>query len=167
MRAPPSADAATDGHSNGFWSVAGRLSGRSFRKRRPLAGRPLAVGSAKSPIPGNISGARRIQGCVDGTGNGARMLRSAKGRWLGVGAVSVAGATVAVIALNRPPTGYGSLEDLVTDLGAAIEERDEERLAGLCRDPLGVPFERLARQHAALNYLTLLHEDRRWNFADS
>lgn len=69
--------------------------------------------------------------------------------------------------VNPSPQGFGSLEDLVTELSAAIEARDKGRINQLCYDSCDVPIDRLAGQHEELSYHAILREKPGWTKADS
>jgi|GEM_PF-3544844 len=84
-----------------------------------------------------------------------------------VGVLIVVGAWIFTIRRNAPPVGYTNLEDLVSTMATAIERNDEEQIQRLCHQPLEVGIDRLLSQHARLNYITLLHQNRMWKLADS
>ena len=79
----------------------------------------------------------------------------------------VAAVIVGVGTRASRKAGFSSLEALVQELAWAIEDGNPPRLDDLCHDPLEVSFERLVRQHAKLNYVTLLYRDRRWTASNS
>lgn len=98
---------------------------------------------------------------------GRDMWRRTKLRWFLVSAMTLAGVAIALVIWQRQPVGFDTLENLVVELAGIIEERDEGRLSRLSHDPIEVPFERLVRQHAKLNYVSLLHENRLWMSSNS
>ncbi len=95
------------------------------------------------------------------------MLRGKRNFRLIVRAVVIVGAVTAVVALTRTTKGYESLEELITQICWAIEDRDENTLKELCHVPTSVPFELIFQQNENLNYVKLLHEGQGWKYAYS
>lgn len=93
------------------------------------------------------------------------MWRRSRFTWIAVASAVAGAAAIVFLVLNRHE-GFDSLELLVAEMIVAIEEQDEKRLDRLCHGPIEVSIGRLIKQHASLDYMALLYENRSWTRAN-